>query len=279
MNVRVFYVVALICSMLLAWPSMAAAQTGERSSWGVAATFVPEWHVPPSLEILAALHFSEDEISIKAQNLRGKDFRVGIARGRALDGDWGVSFVRRTFDDGTSTGINGSGCSGGGQGSSVVRQCEELSTDLVRRGALLNGFEAHKFIPFVTIARRVQVGANIAGGIGWVSGEVDVTSYRTSYRCTYPPGVSPDFEYDFDIPFAQCAGATISNVATVQTGSGTGDYKQFLKSESGMLPIGRVEIGAAVIVTPQLKVRVAGGLNYPGVNAIAGTGVYFFRGE
>ena len=42
-----------------------------------------------------------------------------------------------------------------------------------------------------------------------------------------------------------------------------------------MMLIGRAEIGAAVIIAPQLKVRIAGGVNYPGMNTVAITGVVF----
>jgi len=45
------------------------------------------------------------------------------------------------------------------------------------------------------------------------------------------------------------------------------------------MPIGRVEVAAAAIAGPRLKIRVAGGLNYPGVNVFSIIGVYFFGGN
>lgn len=268
----------LTCLTLLVSPALGFAQ-GARSSWGVSGTFVPEWHVPSFLEVLAAAHFSEDDIPIEDQNLKGPEFRIGIVRGRALSGDWGVSFVRRGFEDGTTTGSNGSGCSGGGQGNVLVLQCDTLTAEMTRRDVRLNGVEVHKYIPFVTIADRVQIGMNLAGGFGAVSGQVEVSDFRTTFTCTFPPGVVPGFNNDHGGPSAPCNGATISNVVTVQTGSSSDDFSRFLKSDSDLLPIGRVEVGAGVIVTPQFKIRVQGGLNYPGVNVVSVTGVFFFNGD
>jgi hypothetical protein len=255
------------------------AQQSEPSSWALVGTFVPAWEVTPTFEPIATLHFSEDDIAIEDQNLKGTEFRIGIARGRATGGDWGVSFVRRTFEDIDTRSSSGGGCSGGGA-TVIILQCEDLGADLTRRDTVLNGIEAHKFVPFVTIARRVQVGINLAGGVGFMSGQVDIANFRTTYTCTFPPGVIPGIpDFDDDGPGNQCAGATISNRTTVQTGSSSGDIGRLLKSESTMLPIGRAEIGVAVIVAPQFKVRIAGGLNYPGTNMVSITGVLFFDAD
>ena len=145
-------------------------------------------------------------------------------------------------------------------------------------GVLLNGVEVHKFIPFATISRLVQIGMNIGGGIASASGGIDTTSFRSSYRCTFPPGVlpaSPNFD-DPDAPHV-CSTATISNQTTVQTGATADDVSRMLKSESSKwLPLGKVEIAAGVLIGSRVKVRVAGGLNYPGTNAVSVTGMFFF---
>jgi hypothetical protein len=261
----------IIAVVLLASSSTARAQNPP-TSWGVVGTFVPEWHIPPPLETIAALHFSEDDIAIDKQNLQGIEFRLGVARGRARSGDWGVSFLRRTFDDVATAGISGGGCIG----NLAALQCEDFGTELTRRNVLLSGVEAYKFMPFVTIAERVQVGLNVAGGFGFMSGNVDTKTTNTKYTCAFPPGVFPEPEGS-DEPFAACKGGTISNVRTIETGRSTADVSRILKSDSKMLPIGKVELGAAVIAGPRVKVRVAGGFSYPGVNAVSISGVYFFR--
>ena len=75
---------------------------------------MPVWEVTPTFEPIAALHFSEDDIAIENQNLKGsKNFELD-ARESATGGDWGVSFVRRTFEDSATRNSQGGGCSGGG---------------------------------------------------------------------------------------------------------------------------------------------------------------------
>jgi hypothetical protein len=266
--------VACVCLVVLGWSLPAYAQGDESSSWAVVGTFVPQWEVTSTFEPVAALHFSDDDISIADQNLKGTEFRIGMARGRALGGDWGVSFVRRSFDDFDSRIPEAGDCSGSG-GATLVMQCADLDTDVARRDAMLNGIEAHKFVPFVTIARRVQIGMNFGGGIGFMSGQVDTTTSQTRYTCTFPPGVFPT-SFDPGVPRSVCTGATISNVVTTQSGSSSGDIGLLLASESTMLPIGRAEVAVAVVVVPQFKIRIAGGVNYPGTNSVSITGVAFF---
>jgi hypothetical protein len=274
---RVF--IAALSLLLVGVSAPAAAQGGSSSSWGVIGSFVPEWYVPSSLEPVAALHFSEDDLSIEAQNLRGSEFRIGVARGRTLSGDWGVSFVRKAYDDATQSAVMGGSCSGGTVNNSLVLQCEDLITDFTRSDNVLNGFEVHKYIPFVTIARRAQVGVNLAGGFGAVSGQVTLADSVVNYRRTFPPGVFPEFSGDQSGPFASCAGAPVTVLNTVPGSVTTDDAARLLKSESNWLPIGRAEVAVAVIVAPRVKLRVAGGLNYPGVNTISVTGLYLFGGD
>lgn len=271
-HTRIGLVLAAAC--LVAPSSPALAQGAGSSSWGVVGTFVPKWNVPSSLEPVAALHFSEDELSIAQQELEGNEFRIGIARGRSLGGDWGVSFLRRTFDSHSASGVVGSQC--------VNDRCEDVVVESTRHDVRLNGVEIHKFIPFVTIARRAQVGVNVGGGVGSVSGTVDSQQSTVSYRCTYPTG-GPQFNDGFDptVPFGSCQGfgGTVSDVQTTTADSSTSDFSRFLKNGSSVLPIGHVELSAAVAVAPRLKIRVAGGLNYPGTNTIAFSAVYFFSAQ
>ena len=264
--------------VLTCWSLPLYAQGSESSSWGVVGTFVPKWEVTSTFEPLAAFHFSEDDISIQDQNLQGNEFRIGIARGRVTGGDWGVSFVRRTLDDVNARASSGAGCSGGGS-TVVVLRCDDFETNLARSDARLNGIEAHKFVPFVTIAERVQIGANFAGGIGFMSGHVDVATFHATYTCTFPPGVFPGTSVNADGSLDQCAGAAISNRSTTQTGSSSEDIGRLMKSGSKRLPIGRAEIGAAVIVAPQFKIRIASGFSYPGMNRVTVTGVVFFDAD
>jgi hypothetical protein len=111
-----------------------------------------------------------------------------------------------------------------------------------------------------------------------MSGQVDSSTSITNFRCTFPPNVFPELSGDdFGVPFGNCRQGTVSNVVTVPGESSTDDVSRILKSESStLMPLGKVEIAAGVIVSPQFKVRVSGGLNYPGVHNVSVTGVYFF---
>jgi hypothetical protein len=272
----------LVCLAIVASSLPVHAQNTQPSRWGAIGSVVPRWEIPPSLEPIATLHFSEDDAPIKDLDLRGGELRIGIARGRMLSGDWGVSYVRRTYVDRDIEGRRSPGCQGSqGPGqSSFVQECEELWTNLGRRDVRLNGLEVHKFVSFATIAQRVQIGMNFGGGFGSVNGNIDTTSFRSTFRCTFPPGTLPPYfdpNFEFTDDFHPCTGSTISNLNTVQTGSSSGDVTRMLTLEtSKTLPIGRVEIAGAVLVGPSFKVRVAGGLNYPGTSAISVTGLYFF---
>jgi hypothetical protein len=272
--------IGFACVVLFAFAVPVGAQGTPSSSWGVVGSFVPRWDIPSSLEPLAVLHFSEDDAAIGDLDLRGQEFRIGVARGRMRSGDWGVSFVRKTFVDRAIAGYRSPGCQGGSSSGVVVLQCQETWTDLDRRDVMLNGVEVHKFIAFATISQLVQIGLNVGGGIGSTRGHIETTSFQQTYKCTFPPGVLPAFPDpgDPDSP-SVCSTAAVSNIATVQTGATSDDVSRMLKSTSKLLPLGKVEIAAAVLVAPRLKVRVSGGLNYPGTHRISVTGLYFFGGN
>src|SRR5262245_53586992 len=58
-----------------------------RRFWGVVGSFVPDSRVPSSL--------SKSLFNAQTADLRGAEFRIGIARGRSLGRDWGISAVLR----------------------------------------------------------------------------------------------------------------------------------------------------------------------------------------
>lgn len=252
----------------------AVAQQRPPASWGVVGTLVPKWQVPSSLEVVAGLHISEDDLAIEDQDLRGDEFRIGIVRGRPLGGDWGVSFVRRRFVDVNAEGDNGAGY---GFSNGIYESTTALSR-VSRRSVQLTGIEAHKFVGFATIANRVQLGLNLAGGFGKPSGQVDSALFITTTRCrnpsfSLPTTAGPEIENPCAAP-----GATIISQSTQPGGSSSNEaYPGLFKRD--LMPIGRVELGVGVAIVRQLTVRIAGGLNYPGTNNVTITGIYFFGGR
>jgi len=214
-------------------PRVAAAQDG--SHWGVAASFTPKWTVPDRLKVV----FDADEV-----DLESSDFTIGVARGRQTGGDWSVSFVRKAFKDGSSISDIGVDC------GAFVNGCFANGESLTTQNVRLNGVLAVKFIPFVTIHRRVQIGITLGGGVGTLSGTLDRRVVFADYR--------------FD-GSGQPSGVQEETHETV-------DAKELFPFSP--VPLGVVQISGGVMVAPGLKIRATGGLDFPGSSKFTIYGVY-----
>lgn len=231
---RVLFLVVLIGLA----PARAHAQGTNDSHWGVAASSTPNWTLA---EPIRKLFFEEDG------TIKGSEFTIGLVRGSTRGGDWGVSFVRKPFKDGS------------GETSSDLRcffpapqtQCATETESTLTQGVYLNGVQVHWFIAFATIKNRVQVGLNVGGGVGTMNGNVVKTEDG------FTPSVNP-----------QTRQATLTPTHTVET--------LLAKDELlPMFPLAKLEAEGAVIVTPALKVKIAGGLNFPSIGMRVGV-VYLF---
>jgi hypothetical protein len=227
-------IVALVALGLFFAALPASAQ---ESSWGVSGSFVPSWSVPAENVVARAL-FNADSLHIT-----GSEVRIGFVRGRTLGGDWGVSFVRRKLNDGStvSSGVyTDPSMPGVEQGDFTTLSNVEIT-----------GVEVHKFSPFATIARRVQVGLVFGGGIGSSKGELKTRSVFLDYR----------FVGNRMVPTA------------VET-SETVDAKELVYPGNGLVALGRLELAVAGIVAPGLKVRASGGMAFPGMHTFSIAAVY-----
>lgn len=232
----------LLAALLFAAAAPVAAQTDTR--WGIAASVVPRWEF---LELL------EDPMERDVE-MQGTDVRVGIVRGRDQGGEWGISYVRRRVDD-----------------ESVVVQQEELKCvardglpDVCARGTLhrtrganMTGVQVHRFFPIGTMARRVQVGAVLTGGIARLRGSADEVQEHLQIVRTPPTGATTL--------------TVVSKSATVEArhifdDTGLADY----------IPIGGVEAAVAVIVAPGVKLRASSGVSFPGFHVFGVTVQYLF---
>jgi hypothetical protein len=223
------------CVVLLSWPALALAQTPQPSSWGVVSSVNPEWKAGSPF----------DRIFGGSVDITGSDFSIGIARGRELSGDWGVSYVRQRWNNGSGVSDIEQDC------SSLPNACLTSGEFYRAQNVVVSGIQAHKFIPFGTIKRRVQIGLNIAGGVGSVSGTVE--------RHTIFP----------DVTFDRTGRATVVQQEIVET---TPAKEELLST----YPMGKVQAAVAVIVARGLKVRFAGGIDFPGTNKFSVTGLYLF---
>src|SRR5262245_55962385 len=218
---------SLLVLGLLLVPALAYAQP-RREFWGVDAEFVPNWTTPSAFKFL----FDADSV-----DFAGTDFRVGFVRGAILRGDWGVAYVHRTLSD-DSLVVRRQG-----------RDCPTCGSFLPGRGTTLDGVEIHKFAALGLIRQRVQLGANVAAGVGKAKGSVTQTT------------VSPQ-------------GATTSSQQSSLEASSLmslGDHN--LK----VVPLFRLEFVGTALLAPDLKLRVATGLDLPGYQKVS-VGVVYFIG-
>lgn len=219
-------IAAIVLVGTLWFPSVSLAQ-GLRNYWGVEADVAPSWEAIDAFKGL----FDADSMTFK-----GSGFRIGFVRGAILGGDWGVSFVRKRVDNASYVWRPSSACASCG-------------TFLAASGNEIIGVEIHRFDPFATIKRRVQIGVDAAVGVGKLTGTVHDTTVSSS---------SP---------------------AVVQTS--TQDVDAFnLIAPAGhpwqVMPLGRVELAVAGVIGPDLKVRASGGFEFPGYTRFSLGAIYLF---
>jgi hypothetical protein len=222
----------ILASAALLVPVSGSAQ--DSAGWGVSATVAPYWSTPSSLGVGAG-----------TVDMHGSDVTIGVVRGRELGGDWGVSFVRKRIADGSHADDLTRPCFGAA--------CFLDGESRVYHDTALTGVEMHKYVNFVTVRRRFQIGMNLAGGVAAVSG----TQVKTVY--------SADF-----------VGSTVSgNPIVIQRQTTTVE-----PSDLGLspFPLAKVELAAGILARHRLKIRAAGGLNVPGLEALSVTVVYLFGG-
>lgn len=220
---------------LLALAPSARGQSVEderRSHFGVIVTFSPPSDFQDKFKVLL------DAEKVEA---RTQDFEIGmIVRGRQLGGDWGVSFIQKTYKDGSFADDRGQGCF---QGNCF------LEGDLdIMRDVRLRGVSIHKFAPFVTIKRRAQVGLTFGGGVAQASGTLERHSFHAEFL---PPNQSIQHE-------------TVSQV----------DARELFLDGHKWIPIWKVEVAGTALIAPGLKVRVGGGINFTNYPAFSISGLY-----
>ena len=228
------FVVGLLAIVLS--PSALSAQDSQddrQSHFGVIVSFSPESKANKQLKFI---YDDPDAIDVKSQ-----DFEIGlIVRGRQLGGDWGVSYIQKTYKEGSVIDSRSESC--------FQQQCFTFGTLDTMQDVRLRGLAIHKFVPFVTIKRRVQIGLGFGGGVGWVKGTAERHEFDTQF---VPPNTSIQTQ-------------TVSQV----------DAKQLFLEQLDPMPIWKVELAAGVLLAPGLKVRVGGGLNFTNYPAFTISGIY-----
>jgi hypothetical protein len=178
----------------------------------------------------------------------GSEFTIGVARGRELSGDWGFSYLRMKVNDGSTVSDTDVQC------ESFSNGCFTFGEKRITRGVVLSGIKVHKFVSFVTIKQRLQIGLNMGVGTGTLKGDVETHEY------------SVDF-----VGFNQQTGKSI----------GRQTEKIFIEPATALffskwVPVGDLQAAVSVIVARGVKVRAAGGIGWPGDHMFTLTGVYLF---
>jgi hypothetical protein len=237
--------VALIVTM----PLKAVAQTVP-TSWGVIFGISPSWHVPDN----SLKSFFDAE----STTLEGSELRIGFVRGQTLTGDWGLSLIHKRFK----------------KDSSLVTKPRALDDDdptfssdfsgrpavftFAPRNTTLLGAEVHRFVVFGTISERVQIGLNLAAGIGQLRGTADratVFYTGTESRLGSPEAIFDAQPVDAKILFAPWG------------------------HQIDWVPLGKIEFAVAGIILPGVKIRGSVGFNMPGIQRFSLEAIYLFGAE
>src|SRR5579864_4647530 len=205
--------------------------TSTVSQWGVVFSATPSWYVPNSIINKIA--------SGGGATIVGTQFTIGIVRSRSMSGDWGVTFVHEIVKDGSNGFSTDTSC--GFANGPMPGGCFNTSGGAVTQGVKMNGVQVHKFIPFGMIKRRVQLGIELAGGIGKLSGTLQKTSSDITNVLMNP--------------------RTGQRTGLLTTTVTTEDVTAELPSK---VPLGHLSFVAAAIVNPAIKVRWEGGMLMPG---------------
>jgi hypothetical protein len=237
---------AMLLGLLLLAPGSLFAQEKDPSRFGVTFSFAPLWTAEERLVTKLIPAIDEFDFS-------GNEFRFGvIIRGRKYGGEWGISYIRKNISSSSTVTVDkGGNCFG------YPAECYENNDWYNIDSGTMRGFEIHSFSPLVTIKRRVQIGTTVGGGLVKMGGKTQLRSLR--YDSHFDP-------------------ATRDWVITPINTSSIEDISEYLKQlgAPAYLPAFRLEATVGVILPQGMKIRLGGGLNFPGYEKFNISLVYLF---
>jgi hypothetical protein len=206
--------------------------------------------------------------------VEGRDLSVGVVRGRPLGFEFGINYVRKSINKNfvlPSENFASFGLPGTPVSTVTYTATENLE---------VTGVDSHVLIPAGRIGRRVQIGVLLGGGLG----AVPTTTVRKTaegppfyavcdqFSVGGPPlanppatgGCVPD-EYGQSVPL----------VPGTRYGQVDQRFQDILPMSSVWLFM-RTQIAADVQIAQPLKVRFAGGFNFPSAQYFGVDLVYLF---
>jgi hypothetical protein len=234
-----------------------------RSYWGVLAGATPQWWTPDTWGSMF-----EPDVPTKVE---GREFRVGITRGRPLGYEFGVSFVQKSM---TAFSFERQG------GFFYNPNDQNYQAALVTLSQIdpvqIPGADFHAFIPIGRFGPRVQLGGLL--GLGGAH----VPDALIQKRVEGPPFVSTSAT---DVPLATlpASGGAVVDDAGVALPLPPGQtYVTTTANVTTISPLGsflflaRAQIAADVLLAAPFKLRFSGGFNYPGAQLFGIEMVYLF---
>ena len=235
-----------------------------RNYWGVLAGATPQWWTPDKWGPM----FEPDVPTI----VEGREFRVGLTRGRPLGYEFGVSFVLKSMTE-FSFERQGTGLFPPGSFNDFQTALITLSQiDPVQ----IPGAEFHSFIPIGRFGPRVQIGGLL--GIGGAH----VPDDPILKRVEGPPFVATATS-TVPLPTLPAGGGFVLDDAGVaipvppgQTGATVTANARTISPLGSFMFLARAQIAADVLLAAPFKLRFSGGFNYPGAQLYGVEMVYMF---
>ncbi len=227
------------------------AQARPKARWGVLVGITPSWTTPAEWGQL----FLQDLDTSRPTRFEGRDLRIGVVRSRQLGFEWGLSYVRKSVNKNFELPMYPGSVTFNEQTFPSIEHYTGIENVEV------TGLDSHVVIPAGRIGRRVQIGALLAGGVG-IMPETPVKLTIDGppfYECgSFLPLVNPPAtngcvrENSVNLPLTPGA----------RSASTTTAFNEISPTDQIWLFM-RTQIAVDVMITGPLKVRFAGGLNFP----------------
>jgi hypothetical protein len=224
-----------------------------RSYWGVMGALTPKWWTP----VTGGPRF-EPYYSRVAQ---GREWRVGVSRGRPLGREIGFSFVLKSFTEFAAERVSV------GESRVDIRAVDDFQ---------LPGGEFHVLVPIARIGQRTMLGGLLGIGVAHAPDE------PLHKRVEGPPFYATSTgEGESTTPLAH--GGFVRDedfqmfpIEPGQTGVDTTIGFTKVSPANDFLPLARGEVALDVLVAAPFKLRFSGGFNYPGMQVFGFQAIYLF---